>query len=90
MVHRNIFGQKLDLSSTQEQPVILHSVIQTKKQLTLQFLKYGNGKAKWVEFIFPCLRPVGPGRNSANSGDKAFEDWLSDDVNSYQRLVFLF
>uniref|UniRef100_A0A3P9MDL3 ADP-ribosylation factor GTPase-activating protein 1 n=1 Tax=Oryzias latipes TaxID=8090 RepID=A0A3P9MDL3_ORYLA len=29
-------------------------------------------------------RPVGPGRNSANSGDKAFEDWLSDDVNSYQ------
>ncbi|XP_004069187.1 ADP-ribosylation factor GTPase-activating protein 1 isoform X2 [Oryzias latipes] len=29
-------------------------------------------------------RPVGPGRNSANSGDKAFEDWLSNDVNSYQ------
>ncbi|XP_024126890.1 ADP-ribosylation factor GTPase-activating protein 1 isoform X3 [Oryzias melastigma] len=29
-------------------------------------------------------RPGGPGQSSANSGDKAFEDWLSDDVNSYQ------
>uniref|UniRef100_A0A3P8UVW7 ADP-ribosylation factor GTPase-activating protein 1 n=1 Tax=Cynoglossus semilaevis TaxID=244447 RepID=A0A3P8UVW7_CYNSE len=26
----------------------------------------------------------GSGQNSAKSGDKAFEDWLSDDVNSYQ------
>ncbi|XP_061840799.1 ADP-ribosylation factor GTPase-activating protein 1 isoform X6 [Nerophis lumbriciformis] len=25
-----------------------------------------------------------PGATSAKSGDKAFEDWLSDDVNSYQ------
>ncbi|XP_060898766.1 ADP-ribosylation factor GTPase-activating protein 1 isoform X6 [Labrus mixtus] len=29
-------------------------------------------------------RSGGPGQNSAKSGDKAFEDWLSDDVNSYQ------
>ncbi|XP_034442674.1 ADP-ribosylation factor GTPase-activating protein 1 isoform X7 [Hippoglossus hippoglossus] len=29
-------------------------------------------------------RPGGPGQNSAKSNDKAFEDWLSDDVNSYQ------
>ncbi|XP_061583614.1 ADP-ribosylation factor GTPase-activating protein 1 isoform X3 [Cololabis saira] len=29
-------------------------------------------------------RSGGPGQNSANSSDKAFEDWLSDDVNSYQ------
>ncbi|XP_037646723.1 ADP-ribosylation factor GTPase-activating protein 1 isoform X3 [Sebastes umbrosus] len=29
-------------------------------------------------------RPGGPGQSSAKSGDKAFEDWLSDDVNSYQ------
>ncbi|KAF6735699.1 ADP-ribosylation factor GTPase-activating protein 1 [Oryzias melastigma] len=35
-------------------------------------------------------RPGGPGQSSANSGDKAFEDWLSDDVNSYQRLVLFF
>ncbi|XP_034022795.1 ADP-ribosylation factor GTPase-activating protein 1 isoform X10 [Thalassophryne amazonica] len=26
----------------------------------------------------------GPGQNTAKSSDKAFEDWLSDDVNSYQ------
>ncbi|XP_029906768.1 ADP-ribosylation factor GTPase-activating protein 1 isoform X2 [Myripristis murdjan] len=29
-------------------------------------------------------RSGGPGQNSSKSGDKAFEDWLSDDVNSYQ------
>ncbi|XP_034539255.1 ADP-ribosylation factor GTPase-activating protein 1 isoform X3 [Notolabrus celidotus] len=29
-------------------------------------------------------RSSGPGQNSVKSGDKAFEDWLSDDVNSYQ------
>ncbi|KAM4588281.1 ADP-ribosylation factor GTPase-activating protein 1 isoform 2-T2 [Odontesthes bonariensis] len=29
-------------------------------------------------------RPGGAAQNSANSSDKAFEDWLSDDVNSYQ------
>ncbi|XP_042262601.1 ADP-ribosylation factor GTPase-activating protein 1 isoform X1 [Thunnus maccoyii] len=29
-------------------------------------------------------RSGGPGQTSAQSGDKAFEDWLSDDVNSYQ------
>ncbi|XP_062254769.1 ADP-ribosylation factor GTPase-activating protein 1 isoform X1 [Platichthys flesus] len=29
-------------------------------------------------------RSGGPGQNSAKSNDKAFEDWLSDDVNSYQ------
>uniref|UniRef100_A0A8C9XF35 ADP-ribosylation factor GTPase-activating protein 1 n=1 Tax=Sander lucioperca TaxID=283035 RepID=A0A8C9XF35_SANLU len=29
-------------------------------------------------------RSGGPGQSSAKSGDKAFEDWLSDDVNSYQ------
>ncbi|KAM9798946.1 ADP-ribosylation factor GTPase-activating protein 1 isoform 8-T8 [Syngnathus typhle] len=29
-------------------------------------------------------RSGGSGVNSATSGDKAFEDWLSDDVNSYQ------
>ncbi|XP_061544884.1 ADP-ribosylation factor GTPase-activating protein 1 isoform X13 [Phyllopteryx taeniolatus] len=29
-------------------------------------------------------RSGGSGANSATSGDKAFEDWLSDDVNSYQ------
>uniref|UniRef100_A0A3Q1FN15 ADP-ribosylation factor GTPase-activating protein 1 n=1 Tax=Acanthochromis polyacanthus TaxID=80966 RepID=A0A3Q1FN15_9TELE len=29
-------------------------------------------------------RSGGPGQNSAKSSDKAFEDWLSDDVNSYQ------
>nr|XP_057910475.1 ADP-ribosylation factor GTPase-activating protein 1 isoform X6 [Doryrhamphus excisus] len=29
-------------------------------------------------------RSGGPGTTSAASGDKAFEDWLSDDVNSYQ------
>ncbi|XP_061911075.1 ADP-ribosylation factor GTPase-activating protein 1 isoform X9 [Entelurus aequoreus] len=29
-------------------------------------------------------RSGGPGATSAKSGDKAFEDWLSDDVNSYQ------
>ncbi|XP_069012726.1 ADP-ribosylation factor GTPase-activating protein 1 isoform X4 [Embiotoca jacksoni] len=29
-------------------------------------------------------RSGGPGQNTAKSGDKAFEDWLSDDVNSYQ------
>ncbi|CAK6955768.1 ADP-ribosylation factor GTPase-activating protein 1 [Scomber scombrus] len=29
-------------------------------------------------------RSGGPGQSSAPSGDKAFEDWLSDDVNSYQ------
>ncbi|KAM9758206.1 ADP-ribosylation factor GTPase-activating protein 1 isoform 3-T3 [Menidia menidia] len=29
-------------------------------------------------------RPGGAGQNSANSSDKTFEDWLSDDVNSYQ------
>ncbi|XP_077385701.1 ADP-ribosylation factor GTPase-activating protein 1 isoform X8 [Festucalex cinctus] len=29
-------------------------------------------------------RSGGSGANSAASGDKAFEDWLSDDVNSYQ------
>ncbi|XP_067360518.1 ADP-ribosylation factor GTPase-activating protein 1 isoform X4 [Channa argus] len=29
-------------------------------------------------------RSGGPGKNSAKSSDKAFEDWLSDDVNSYQ------
>ncbi|XP_030632903.1 ADP-ribosylation factor GTPase-activating protein 1 [Chanos chanos] len=27
---------------------------------------------------------AGPGQNSSHSSDKAFEDWLSDDVNSYQ------
>ncbi|XP_076125439.1 ADP-ribosylation factor GTPase-activating protein 1 isoform X1 [Alosa pseudoharengus] len=27
---------------------------------------------------------AGPGQNSGNPSDKAFEDWLSDDVNSYQ------
>ncbi|XP_033894559.2 ADP-ribosylation factor GTPase-activating protein 1-like isoform X8 [Acipenser ruthenus] len=27
---------------------------------------------------------AGPPQNSASSSDKAFEDWLSDDVNSYQ------
>ncbi|XP_036388040.1 ADP-ribosylation factor GTPase-activating protein 1 isoform X2 [Megalops cyprinoides] len=27
---------------------------------------------------------AGPGQSSGNSSDKAFEDWLSDDVNSYQ------
>ncbi|XP_028261787.1 ADP-ribosylation factor GTPase-activating protein 1 isoform X1 [Parambassis ranga] len=29
-------------------------------------------------------RSAGPGQNSAKSNDKAFEDWLSDDINSYQ------
>ncbi|XP_034074202.1 ADP-ribosylation factor GTPase-activating protein 1 isoform X4 [Gymnodraco acuticeps] len=29
-------------------------------------------------------RSGGPGQSSAKPGDKAFEDWLSDDVNSYQ------
>ncbi|XP_054882915.1 ADP-ribosylation factor GTPase-activating protein 1 isoform X6 [Poeciliopsis prolifica] len=29
-------------------------------------------------------RSGGSGQNPASSGDKAFEDWLSDDVNSYQ------
>ncbi|XP_074526307.1 ADP-ribosylation factor GTPase-activating protein 1 isoform X7 [Halichoeres trimaculatus] len=29
-------------------------------------------------------RSSGPGQSSVKSGDKAFEDWLSDDVNSYQ------
>ncbi|XP_060925861.1 ADP-ribosylation factor GTPase-activating protein 1 [Limanda limanda] len=29
-------------------------------------------------------RSGGPGQNAAKSNDKAFEDWLSDDVNSYQ------
>ncbi|XP_061688771.1 ADP-ribosylation factor GTPase-activating protein 1 isoform X3 [Syngnathoides biaculeatus] len=29
-------------------------------------------------------RSGGSGANSGTSGDKAFEDWLSDDVNSYQ------
>lgn len=29
-------------------------------------------------------RSGGPGQSSAKSSDKAFEDWLSDDVNSYQ------
>ncbi|XP_013857502.1 ADP-ribosylation factor GTPase-activating protein 1 isoform X6 [Austrofundulus limnaeus] len=29
-------------------------------------------------------RSGGPGQNPASSSDKAFEDWLSDDVNSYQ------
>ncbi|XP_029286985.1 ADP-ribosylation factor GTPase-activating protein 1 isoform X5 [Cottoperca gobio] len=29
-------------------------------------------------------RSAGPGQSSAKPGDKAFEDWLSDDVNSYQ------
>uniref|UniRef100_A0A3Q4AN78 ADP-ribosylation factor GTPase-activating protein 1 n=1 Tax=Mola mola TaxID=94237 RepID=A0A3Q4AN78_MOLML len=29
-------------------------------------------------------RSGGPGQNSVKSSDKAFEDWLSDDVNSYQ------
>ncbi|CAJ1051708.1 putative engulfment and cell motility protein 2-like [Xyrichtys novacula] len=29
-------------------------------------------------------RSGGPGQSAAKSGDKAFEDWLSDDVNSYQ------
>ncbi|XP_054641089.1 ADP-ribosylation factor GTPase-activating protein 1 isoform X4 [Dunckerocampus dactyliophorus] len=29
-------------------------------------------------------RSGGPGTTSAKSSDKAFEDWLSDDVNSYQ------
>uniref|UniRef100_A0A1A7WVY2 ADP-ribosylation factor GTPase-activating protein 1 n=1 Tax=Iconisemion striatum TaxID=60296 RepID=A0A1A7WVY2_9TELE len=29
-------------------------------------------------------RSGGPGQNPVSSGDKAFEDWLSDDVNSYQ------
>ncbi|XP_037108766.1 ADP-ribosylation factor GTPase-activating protein 1 isoform X8 [Syngnathus acus] len=29
-------------------------------------------------------RSGGSGVNSATSGDKAFEDWLSDDINSYQ------
>uniref|UniRef100_A0A3B4GUI8 ADP-ribosylation factor GTPase-activating protein 1 n=1 Tax=Pundamilia nyererei TaxID=303518 RepID=A0A3B4GUI8_9CICH len=29
-------------------------------------------------------RSGGSGQNSAKSSDKAFEDWLSDDVNSYQ------
>ncbi|KAG9353387.1 hypothetical protein JZ751_017982 [Albula glossodonta] len=27
---------------------------------------------------------AGPGQSSGHSSDKAFEDWLSDDVNSYQ------
>ncbi|XP_071766475.1 ADP-ribosylation factor GTPase-activating protein 1 isoform X1 [Centroberyx gerrardi] len=29
-------------------------------------------------------RSGGPGQNTSKSNDKAFEDWLSDDVNSYQ------
>ncbi|KAM4613184.1 ADP-ribosylation factor GTPase-activating protein 1 isoform 1-T1 [Polymixia lowei] len=29
-------------------------------------------------------RSGGPGQNPSKSSDKAFEDWLSDDVNSYQ------
>ncbi|TKS71476.1 ADP-ribosylation factor GTPase-activating protein 1 [Collichthys lucidus] len=29
-------------------------------------------------------RSGGPGQNTAKPSDKAFEDWLSDDVNSYQ------
>ncbi|KAM8867249.1 ADP-ribosylation factor GTPase-activating protein 1 isoform 3-T3 [Synchiropus picturatus] len=29
-------------------------------------------------------RAAGSGQSSVKSGDKAFEDWLSDDVNSYQ------
>ncbi|CAL8338484.1 unnamed protein product [Lota lota] len=29
-------------------------------------------------------RSVAPGQNPPKPGDKAFEDWLSDDVNSYQ------
>ncbi|XP_035634020.1 ADP-ribosylation factor GTPase-activating protein 1-like isoform X6 [Oncorhynchus keta] len=29
-------------------------------------------------------RSGGPGQNSGNPSDKVFEDWLSDDVNSYQ------
>ncbi|XP_075997049.1 ADP-ribosylation factor GTPase-activating protein 1 isoform X1 [Genypterus blacodes] len=29
-------------------------------------------------------RPGGSGQGTSKSGDKAFEDWLSDDVNSYQ------
>ncbi|XP_053724833.1 ADP-ribosylation factor GTPase-activating protein 1 isoform X10 [Synchiropus splendidus] len=29
-------------------------------------------------------RSAGSGQSSVKSGDKAFEDWLSDDVNSYQ------
>ncbi|XP_068450280.1 ADP-ribosylation factor GTPase-activating protein 1 isoform X5 [Clinocottus analis] len=29
-------------------------------------------------------RSGGPGQSSAKSSDKAFEDWLGDDVNSYQ------
>ncbi|CAL8379660.1 unnamed protein product [Boreogadus saida] len=29
-------------------------------------------------------RSVAPGQNPHKPGDKAFEDWLSDDVNSYQ------
>lgn len=36
--------------------------------------------------MFLLYSSGGPGQSSAPSGDKAFEDWLSDDVNSYQRL----
>lgn len=35
--------------------------------------------------MFLSYSSGGPGQSSAKSGDKAFEDWLSDDVNSYQR-----
>lgn len=36
--------------------------------------------------MFLLFSSAAAGQNSAQSGDKAFEDWLSDDVNSYQRL----
>ncbi|CAI9572840.1 unnamed protein product [Staurois parvus] len=33
----------------------------------------------------PSQRSVGSGNTGGSSGDKAFEDWLNDDVSSYQR-----
>lgn len=40
----------------------------------------------FIVFMFMFLfSSGGSGQSSAKSSDKAFEDWLSDDVNSYQR-----
>lgn len=45
---------------------------------------YLQNNTECSKFVF-IVSSGGPGQSSAKSSDKAFEDWLSDDVNSYQR-----
>lgn len=85
LVYGNIPCKKLDISSTQGWPLLLSPV---KVVSTFEDSVYllVNG---WRRSLASTLSSGGSGHTTASSNDKAFEDWLSDDVNSYQRYILI-